>query len=227
MRASSRPARRSSPRSSIGDRPGDPVADGARCQRPARRSRRAGRSRCVIASMTGHPWLDPSALRIGLGCMRFSTDENRDEQLAIATIAAAADAGVTVFDTARAYAPDGERLGHNERLLARALVRCGAGADARVVTKGGMARTGGGWIPDGRAKTILATARRAVPRSPAWRSTCTCCTPPTRARRGERRCARWRDSPSRGSSRPAGLTASTSAPAGRAGPGPAARAMPR
>jgi aryl-alcohol dehydrogenase-like predicted oxidoreductase/predicted kinase len=94
--------------------------------------------------------------------MRFSTDENRDEQLAIATIAAAADAGVTVFDTARAYAPDGEPVGHNERLLARALSVCGAGARARVVTKGGMSRTGGGWIPDGRAKTILADCEASV-----------------------------------------------------------------
>jgi hypothetical protein len=37
-------------------------------------------------------WLDPSELRIGLGCMRMSTDESRDEQLASETIAAAAEA---------------------------------------------------------------------------------------------------------------------------------------
>ena len=48
-------------------------------------------------------WLDPSELRIGLGCMRLSTDEDRDEERALATIAAAASAGITVFDTARAY----------------------------------------------------------------------------------------------------------------------------
>ena len=35
--------------------------------------------------------------------MRLSTDESRDEELALETIAAAAEAGVTVFDTARAY----------------------------------------------------------------------------------------------------------------------------
>jgi aryl-alcohol dehydrogenase-like predicted oxidoreductase/predicted kinase len=86
--------------------------------------------------------------------MRLSTDESRDEELALETIAAATEAGITVFDTARAYGRDAAELGHNERLLARALRRSGADASARIVTKGGMTRTGGGWIPDGRAKAI-------------------------------------------------------------------------
>ena len=94
-------------------------------------------------------------LRVGLGCMRMSTDEVRDEQLAVETIAAAAAAGVTVFDTARAYGHGESELGHNERLLARALRDCGAERTARVVTKGGMARTNAAWVPDGRAKTIV------------------------------------------------------------------------
>jgi aryl-alcohol dehydrogenase-like predicted oxidoreductase len=86
--------------------------------------------------------------------MRLSTDENRDEELALETIAAAAEAGVTVFDTARAYGRGPDELGHNERLLVHGLRRCGADASARIVTKGGMSRTGGAWIPDGRARTI-------------------------------------------------------------------------
>ena len=97
-------------------------------------------------------WLHPSELRIGLGCMRLSTDDHRDEGSAIATIRAAADAGVSVFDTARAYARDPSRLGDNERLLARALR--GHDGLVRVVTKGGMTRPGGAWVPDGRAKAI-------------------------------------------------------------------------
>jgi aryl-alcohol dehydrogenase-like predicted oxidoreductase len=86
--------------------------------------------------------------------MRMSTDESRDEQLALETIATAAAAGITVFDTARAYGRDAAELGHNESLLARGLRRCGGDASARVVTKGGMTRLGGGWITDGRAKSI-------------------------------------------------------------------------
>ena len=48
--------------------------------------------------------------------MRIATDESRDEELALETIAAAAEAGITVFDTARAYVD-------NERLLADGLRR--------------------------------------------------------------------------------------------------------
>jgi len=66
-----------------------------------------------------------------------------DEPEALATIDTALAAGVTVFDTARAY-------GENERLLARAL----RGRRVRIVTKGGMRRDGARWLPDGRAKAI-------------------------------------------------------------------------
>jgi aryl-alcohol dehydrogenase-like predicted oxidoreductase/predicted kinase len=83
--------------------------------------------------------------------MRLSTDEVHDERRALETIASALQAGITVFDTARAY-------GDNEALLTRAL----RGSGARVVTKGGMARTGGGWIPDGRAKAIRADCEASL-----------------------------------------------------------------
>ena len=55
-------------------------------------------------------WLSGSELRVGLGCMRLSTDDGADDERAVATIAAAAASGITVFDTARAYGP-------NERVL--------------------------------------------------------------------------------------------------------------
>jgi aryl-alcohol dehydrogenase-like predicted oxidoreductase/predicted kinase len=86
--------------------------------------------------------------------MRMSTDADRGEQLALQTVAAAVEAGITVFDTAHAYGHDELDLGHNERLIADALRRCGADRTARVVTKGGMSRPGGRWVPDGRAKAI-------------------------------------------------------------------------
>ena len=87
--------------------------------------------------------------------MRLSTGEAVPEEAALATIAAAADAGVTVFDTARAY-------GDNELLLARALRACGAHERARVVTKGGMTHAGGAWVPDGRAKAIRADCEASL-----------------------------------------------------------------
>jgi aryl-alcohol dehydrogenase-like predicted oxidoreductase/predicted kinase len=107
-------------------------------------------------------WLAPSELRIGLGCMRLSTDPERDEERGHAVIQAAARAGVTVFDTARAYGPTPSAAGHNERLLAAALRGCGAARCARVVTKGGMGRAGGAWIPDGRAKAIRADCEASL-----------------------------------------------------------------
>ena len=90
-------------------------------------------------------WLAPDEPRIGLGCMRLEED-------AEATIAAAVESGITVFDTARAY--EG-----SEALLADML----RGAPAtRVVTKGGMARPDGEWIPDGRAKAIRADCEASL-----------------------------------------------------------------
>ncbi|MGZ4350384.1 MAG: aldo/keto reductase [Solirubrobacteraceae bacterium] len=107
-------------------------------------------------------WLAPSELRIGLGCMRLSTDPERDDARAHATIAAAAQAGITVFDTARAYGLGAAEMGHNERLVATALRRCGAAHTARIITKGGMTREGGAWLPDGRAKAIRADCEASL-----------------------------------------------------------------
>jgi aryl-alcohol dehydrogenase-like predicted oxidoreductase/predicted kinase len=86
-------------------------------------------------------------MRIGLGCMRLSTELDRDDVRGVATLHAAVAAGITVFDTAHAYGLDESDLGHNERLIAR--VR-----PPRVITKCGMRRDGGAWIPDGRATRI-------------------------------------------------------------------------
>lgn len=103
-------------------------------------------------------WLDPSELRIGLGCMRLPADEQR----AISTIAAAAEAGVTVFDTAHSYGGEQAGLGYNERLLTRAVRAAGAQTRARIVTKGGMTRPRGAWVPDGRAKAIAADCEASL-----------------------------------------------------------------
>jgi aryl-alcohol dehydrogenase-like predicted oxidoreductase/adenylate kinase family enzyme len=95
--------------------------------------------------------LDTTELRVGLGCMRLPADE----ELALETVAAAAEAGMTLFDTARAY-------GDNERLVARALRACCAEGRARIVTKGGMSRVGDAWVPDGRAKTLRADCEASL-----------------------------------------------------------------
>ena len=93
--------------------------------------------------------------RLGMGCMRLSTPAERDEGRAIAVIHAALDAGVRLLDTADAYAHDASEMGHNERLIARALRSWpGDRRDVVVATKGGLTRPGGQWIPDGRARRL-------------------------------------------------------------------------
>ena len=98
-----------------------------------------------------------AAVTAALGCMRLSTERDRDETSAIAVIHAALDAGVTVLDTASAYCWTDDDRGHNERLVARAFSTWTGNRSAIVVaTKGGMTRPDGRWVPDGRAKQLAA-----------------------------------------------------------------------
>src|SRR5262245_14427426 len=94
--------------------------------------------------------------RVGLGCMRLSTDRDRDETRAIAVLHAAFDAGITLLDTADSYCCDEADRGHNERLIARALDTWrGDRSAVRVATKGGLTRPDGRWEPNGRAKSLV------------------------------------------------------------------------
>jgi aryl-alcohol dehydrogenase-like predicted oxidoreductase/histidinol phosphatase-like enzyme/predicted kinase len=92
-----------------------------------------------------------------MGAMRLSTEADRDEAGAVATLHAALDAGVTLIDTADAYARDDGDIGHNERLIARSLAAWkGDASRVRVATKGGLTRPGGRWVADGRARHLAA-----------------------------------------------------------------------
>jgi aryl-alcohol dehydrogenase-like predicted oxidoreductase len=89
---------------------------------------------------------------IGLGAMPLSVAGHMpDEEQAIRTIHAAVDAGVTLIDTADAYTPDADLVGHNERLIAAALAAYpGDASDILVATKGGHTRSRrGSWGLDG------------------------------------------------------------------------------
>ncbi len=94
---------------------------------------------------------------VGLGAMPLSTKTDRpDAAGAEAVVHAALDAGVTLIDTADAYALDEAEFGHNEELVARALRSYGSGgadvaADVLVATKGGHTRHGTEWALDGSA----------------------------------------------------------------------------
>lgn len=99
----------------------------------------------------------------GLGCMRLSTDRDRDDARGLAVIHAALDAGIRFFDTADAYCWDEADCGHNERLFARAIATWeGDRTAVRVGTKGGLTRPGGRWEPDGRARHLRAACERSL-----------------------------------------------------------------
>ncbi len=89
---------------------------------------------------------------IGLGAMPMSLEGRPEEERSIATIHAALDAGVTLIDTADAYALDESDFGHNEALVARAL------RDRRdtviVATKGAHTRRGTEWHIDARPEYL-------------------------------------------------------------------------
>jgi aryl-alcohol dehydrogenase-like predicted oxidoreductase len=94
---------------------------------------------------------DHTVSAIGLGAMPLSTKTDRPSpEDAVATIHAALDAGVTLIDTADAYARDEAEFGHNETLVADALASYGSGTDdVLVATKGGHTRQGTDWSLDG------------------------------------------------------------------------------
>lgn len=87
---------------------------------------------------------------VGYGGMHLSITDRPPESQGIRVIHAALDAGMTLIDTADAYCLDASDVGHNERLIARALRDWSGRRDqVTVATKGGIVRTGGAWRSDG------------------------------------------------------------------------------
>jgi aryl-alcohol dehydrogenase-like predicted oxidoreductase len=97
---------------------------------------------------------------IGLGAMPMSLSGRPPEEQSIRTIQAALDAGVNLIDTADAYCVDDTDVGHNERLIAKALR--GRRDGVIVATKGGHTRPGGAWELDGRPEHIRAACEASL-----------------------------------------------------------------
>jgi len=98
---------------------------------------------------------------IGLGAMPMSLSGRPPEERSIRAIHAALDAGVNLIDTADAYSEGDRDVGHNERLIAKALR--GRRDAVIVATKGGHTRTpGGGWELDGRPAYIRAACEASL-----------------------------------------------------------------
>jgi aryl-alcohol dehydrogenase-like predicted oxidoreductase len=103
---------------------------------------------------------------IGLGLMPLSNEGRPDRERALQTVHAALDAGVTLLDTADAYALGHADFGHGEELVAAALKAYGGDTSEVVVaTKGGHTRPADdGWELDGRPEYLQAAARASLRR---------------------------------------------------------------
>jgi aryl-alcohol dehydrogenase-like predicted oxidoreductase len=105
----------------------------------------------------------PQVSAVGYGGMHLSIQDRPPEDQAIRVIHAALDAGVSLIDTADVYCLDDGEIGHNERLIARALRSYGGNRDQVIVaTKGGMQRPAGRWVMAGRPEQLLAACHRSL-----------------------------------------------------------------
>src|SRR6476660_9002156 len=84
---------------------------------------------------------------IGLGLMTFDQTGTQPREQLAATVRAALDAGVTLFDSADAYGPGGElgagAQGANESLIAGLLDELGVRDQVLLATKAGHVRVEG------------------------------------------------------------------------------------
>ena len=103
---------------------------------------------------------DLTVSAIGLGAMPLSVQGRPDEPQAMRT----AHAGVTLIDTADAYSVGHDDVGHNERLVAKALATWGGDASqVLVATKGGHTRPpDGSWALDGSPQHLRAACEASL-----------------------------------------------------------------
>jgi aryl-alcohol dehydrogenase-like predicted oxidoreductase len=95
--------------------------------------------------------------------MHLSIQDRPSEEQGIRVIHAALDAGVTLIDTADVYCLGERDIGHNERLVARALGSWQGNRDEVIVaTKGGVTRPAGRWETDGRPQHLQAACEQSL-----------------------------------------------------------------
>ena len=115
------------------------------------------RATVITTPTTPHPYgiLGELHVPLALGLLRLSTEGRPSEADAIDVIRFALDEGVRVLDTADSYGLDDKDLHYGERLVRAALDGwSGPRDEVRVITKAGLARPKGRWVPNGRPEHL-------------------------------------------------------------------------
>jgi len=99
---------------------------------------------------------------IGLGAMPLSLDTRPDEATAIEVIKAFIDGGGNFIDTANVYCIDDNDIGHNEKLIHKALEKLGKQDKVIVATKGGLTRPKGRWDTNGSPEWLRKSCEKSL-----------------------------------------------------------------
>ena len=93
--------------------------------------------------------------KLGLGLLRLSTEGRPSTEDAIRILHLALDHGVRLIDTADSYCLDNADFHYGEKLAKTAVDSWGGPRDeVRIITKVGLVRPAGKWIPNGAPKHI-------------------------------------------------------------------------
>src|SRR5262249_8312036 len=99
--------------------------------------------------------LDPLDPRCGLGLLRLGTEGRPAEPDAVAVIHHAPAPGLRLLDTADVYCLGEADLHYGERLARKAVDTWhGPREEVRILTKAGLARPKGKWVPNGRPEHL-------------------------------------------------------------------------
>ena len=106
---------------------------------------------------------DDVSLRLGLGTLKLAAQGRPDALEAQNLIVYALNQGVRMIDTADSYCLNESDFHYGEHLVRQALKSwAGSASEVRVMTKVGLQRPGGKWIPCGRPEHLFASVEQSL-----------------------------------------------------------------